>query len=78
MIDIVFSIVNNPRTPDGQWENMESCHGCGKVSSAYVRLDIYQDHCRICRNIKLCKRCLCECEGSIDKEILKQCSQRVE
>jgi len=78
MINVTFRAVGNPRTPDGKWESMIGCDSCGNVASAYFVMHIYQDHYRICRNIKLCKGCLCKGEDLIDKEILKQCSQRVE
>lgn len=74
MINVTFSPVRNPRTEDGQWEDMKGCHGCKQISSAYVKLDIYQDHSLIAQNICLCKGCLCDGEGLINEMILKQCA----
>jgi len=71
MIDVIFSSVKNPRTEDGQWEDMKGCHGCGKVSSAYIRLDIYDKHSLICKGIKICKGCLNKGENLIDEKILR-------
>lgn len=70
MLDIIFSPVKNTRTEDGQWEDMRGCHSCGKVSSAYIRLDIYDRHLLICRGINICKGCLNKCEMVIAKTIL--------
>jgi len=78
MIKVRMSPVNNPRTPDGQWENMEGCPGCGTVHAAYVRLDIYQDHFLIAKNIRLCKSCLVRGKEIINRTILGQVRKRVQ
>jgi len=70
MVNVDLSSIKNPRTPDGKWKDMNGCHGCGKISSAYIMLDIYQNHSLIATNIKLCKGCLCKGEDLIDKTIL--------
>jgi len=72
MIIVEFSPIKNSRTADGKWVDMKGCHRCGKISSAYVQLDIYQNHSLIATNIKLCKGCLCKGEEIIDKTILSQ------
>ena len=73
MLQVIMHAVPNPRK-GYEWEDMTGCHMCGEISSAYVRLDVYQDHSRIAKNIRICKGCLCKGEELINHEILKQCS----
>jgi len=71
MIEIKMRAISNRRTPDGKWEDMRGCHGCGEVSSAYLVINIYQNSSRIAKNIKLCKGCLVKGENLINEKILQ-------
>jgi hypothetical protein len=70
---IQFVPIDNPRTPDGSWEDDEyGCHKCGCITSAYIGIEF-----RILGEpmiiIKLCKGCFGEGEKIINKLILDQC-----
>jgi len=68
-----ITAISNPRTPDGGWKNINPCHACGKVSSAYV-LIVNPHNFHV---IKLCKGCLCDGQNKINKAILEQTEKRI-
>jgi len=53
------------------------CGGCGRIASAYVRMDVYDGHLLICKGIKICKTCLLKGSELIDDKLLDQAKERV-
>ena len=76
-MELIFSQVNNPRTPNGGWKHDMKCGGCGRIASAYVRMDVYDGHLLICKGIKICKTCLLKGSELIDDKLLDQAKERV-
>lgn len=75
MIELVA--IDNPRTPEGGWENELGCAICGNVSSAYValRLNLLGEEIF---TIEMCGNCISKAEKKRNELILKQCEKRVE
>ena len=69
-------IINNPRTPEGGWEDEMGCDLCGAVSCAYIALRVNLLNEEIL-TIKMCGGCLNAAEKEQNKTILSQCLKRV-
>jgi hypothetical protein len=71
MIELIA--IDNPRTPDGKWQDMSGCSFCGAVSCGYVGIRVMIDEEE--HTIQICGSCLLDAQKEMHKSILEQCQK---